>query len=135
MDVPERYWRFPTGVAIDALAARFGLRNEPGMQDWEYQVADAARLPEFRTALEGGALTDDERFTLGESVMQCFEDLTDAGCDGPAPDEWARFAALLRARPSLHAFTLCYWSSGFRVSGRVSPLWAELEPTLVRPAG
>lgn len=46
MDVPQRYWRFPTSEAIDALAARFGLSNAPEMQDWEHRVADPNRLPE-----------------------------------------------------------------------------------------
>ena len=41
--VPERYWRFPGG-AMESLSARFGLPFDESMQDWEYQVADAARL-------------------------------------------------------------------------------------------
>jgi hypothetical protein len=63
MDVPERYWRWPTREASDSLAERFGLPNHPGMQDWEYEVADANRLHEFLPALEGSDLTDDERFS------------------------------------------------------------------------
>ena len=72
MAVPERYWRFQTREAMDALATRFGFQDEPWMEDWEYQVADASRLDEFLIALEAGELTDDERFTLSETVMQCF---------------------------------------------------------------
>jgi hypothetical protein len=140
MTFPERYWRLPTSAAIGSLAARFGLRNEPGMQDWEYEVADASRLSEFLAALEG-ELTDDERFTLSETVMQCFEELSHAGVDVAASDEWPRFVTLLRTRPSLHAFTLCYWSafepgSGeFAISSLVRPLWVELQPDIDRRLG
>ncbi|MFI5379864.1 MAG: hypothetical protein ACHRHE_11240 [Tepidisphaerales bacterium] len=135
MGVPERYWRFRTKAATDALATRFGLPNEPNMQDWPWEVADFSRLPELLAALEGGDLTDDERFTLSETVMQCFENLADEGravSDISNMDEWQRFVLLLRARPALHAHTLCYWSSpdAFDITPLVRPLWAEIEPLL-----
>jgi hypothetical protein len=137
MAVPEKYWRYPTRAAIDALSRRFGLRNEPDMQDWEYEVADASRLEEFLRALEAHDLTDDERFTLSETVMECFEDLAQEGADLVPSGQWDRFVQLLRARVSLHARTLCYWSDlespledAWRVSPLVRPLWAELEPSL-----
>jgi hypothetical protein len=99
------------------------------MQDWEYDVADPSRLAEFLGALDG-ELTDDERFTLSETVMQCFDMLARDGIDVGATEQWRRFVGLLQFRPALHAFTLCYWSSGWRVSGLVRPLWAELEPII-----
>ena len=125
MTVPEHDWRHPTRAAIDSLAKRFSLPNDPGMQDWEYQVADRARLPEFLAALEQEAFTDDERFTLSEIVMQCFEDWAEAGHPIEQSDEWQRFATLLRSRPRLHAHTLHYWSaldSTPEDAWRVSPL-------------
>jgi hypothetical protein len=42
MTATEHDWRHPTRAAIDSLAKRFSLLNDPGMQDWEYQVADRA---------------------------------------------------------------------------------------------
>jgi hypothetical protein len=85
-------------------------------------------------ALEGNELTDDERFTLSQTVMQCFDDLAAEGRDVADMNEWQRFVRLLRARPEL-PYTLCYWSAldllledAFYVSGLVRPLWAELEP-------
>jgi len=135
MEVREQYRRYPTRAALDSLSARFGLRNEPGMQDWEYEVADAARTEEFLRALETEHLTDDERFTLSETVMECFEDLARAGTDLSTSPQWHRFGRLLRARPSLHAQTLCYWAlvgssleDAWYVSPLVRPLWAEFEP-------
>lgn len=140
MTVPERYRRHPTRAAIDSLAKRFALPNEPHMQDWEYVVADRTRLPELLQALEREELTDDERFTLSETVMQCFEDLPEEGRQLDQTDEWKRFAVLLRARPRLHAHTLCYWSAldstpddAWRVSRFVRQLWIELEPLIGNP--
>jgi hypothetical protein len=107
------------------------------MQDWEYEIASQARLAEFLQALEREEWSDDERFTLSETVMACFEDRAQAGCQLHESEEWKRFVALLRTRPRLHARTLCYWSAldasmeeAWRVSPLVRPLWAELEPTL-----
>lgn len=96
MSVPERYWRFP-GDAIGSLSVRFGLPFDESMQDWEHEVADANRLAEFLAALEGNDLNDDERFTLGEIVMQCFEDLCGEGQDISASSEWHRFVGHVRA--------------------------------------
>jgi hypothetical protein len=64
--VPEHLSRFTTREAIDRLAQRFGLPNTPGMQDWEWQVAYPARIPEFLAAYAMGGLSDDERFVLLE---------------------------------------------------------------------
>ncbi len=135
MSVPERYWGFPTRAAVDSLSARFGLRNEPWMQDWEYMVADESRLEEFLAELEGGDLTDDERFLLSQTVMQCFENLASEGRDVAAMDQWRRFVRLIRARSDLYLYTLCYWAvldssleDAFHISGLVRPLWADLEP-------
>src|SRR5437868_2801561 len=102
MPVPERYCRYPTRAAIDSLAARFGLRNERHMQDGEWEVADASRTEEFLRALEADDLSDDERFTLAEMVMEGFDELA-AGSDLAMSEQWQRFARLLRARPALHA--------------------------------
>ena len=128
-------------MTVESLSARFGLPNEPWMQDWEYLVADASRLGEFLAALEGDDLSDDERFTLGQVVMQCFDDLCGDPQNVAASAEWQRFVALLRRRPTLHAFTLCYWAalpgalSDYCVSPLVRPLWAELEPVVLRAMG
>jgi hypothetical protein len=77
------------------------------MQDWEWEIADAARLDEYLTAYKHGDLNDDERFTLMETIIQAFEDL-------PAPLEadprWANALAILDGYIDLHAYTVWYWS-------------------------
>jgi hypothetical protein len=59
--------RWPTSQARMALSARFKLPYDDSMQDWEWEVADPARLSEFLGAYSCGQLTDDERFSLMES--------------------------------------------------------------------
>ena len=108
LDVPEHLLRFPTRAAIDALAKRFGLANEPGMQDWEYQVADPDRIDEFVAAYESGELSEDERFTLMETIIQSFEDLP-----GPleADPRWFRLIGILEDNVRFHGCTIWYWSA------------------------
>jgi hypothetical protein len=140
MNDPHRYARPVTGEAIERLSARFGLPCGPYDQDWEYTSADASRLSEFIEALEGDDLTDAERFTLSEIVMESFNDLLSIDGTHAEPANWDRFTALLRARPKLHAFALCYWSvldstldDAFHVTPLVRPLWAELQPLIDGP--
>lgn len=106
-DVPEHLWRFPTRSAVDALSLRFGLRNDPGMQDWQYEVADPARIDEFLCAYESGELSEDERFTLMGTILQSFEELRPR----PDPDpRWQRVLELLDKNIDLHAYSVWYWS-------------------------
>lgn len=107
MSVPEHLWRFPTAAAIDSLAKRFGFPNSPDMQDWEWEVADAARLDKFLAAYESGELNDDERFTIMETILQSFEDL---GPDLRLDPRWPRVLELLDRNIDLHAHTVWYWS-------------------------
>lgn len=127
--------RFTTVGAIDALSVRFGLRNGPNIQDWEYEVADPARTEEFLSALEREEFTDDERLIFSETVMQCFESLACLGLNLAQSEQWHRFVRLLRLRPRLHASTLFYWSDietpledSWLVAPLVRELWKELEP-------
>lgn len=107
MSIPEHLWRFPTAEAIDRLARRFGLPNTPDMQDWEWQVADPDRIDEFLAAYEHGGLSDDERFTLMEMLLQSFEDLGEALASDP---RWPRTLEILDRNLDLHAYTILYWS-------------------------
>lgn len=107
MSVPERLWRFPTARAIASLAARFDVPNGPHMQDWEWEIADSNRLDEYLTAYKSGELTDDERFTLMETIMQAFEDLP-ASLD--SEPRWEETLMILDSNIDLHAYTVWYWS-------------------------
>ncbi len=64
----------PKAHAINALAKRFDLPNEPSMQDWEYEVADAQRINEFLIAYTEKTTSEDEKFVLMEMLIESFSD-------------------------------------------------------------
>ncbi len=109
MDVPERHWRFPTREAIDSLARRFRLANRPDMQDWEREVADPLRADEFVAAYKALCLTDDEKFTLMEIILQSFEEGTRALANDPV---WQEVLRLIEQNVALHIYSVWYWSCG-----------------------
>jgi len=108
MSVPEHLWRFPTQAAIASLAKRFCLPNTPEMQDWEWEVADCARIDEFCAAYLSGELTEDERFVLMETLLQSFEELDTPVAKHPA---WQTVLELLDRHVELHGRTIWYWSN------------------------
>lgn len=120
MDIPRHLWRFPTADAIASLAARFGFPNTSAMQDWEWEVADPARIDEFLVAYSSGELSSDERFTLMETIIQSFED---SGEDLASDPRWRSVLGLLDEFIDLHIYTVWYWAcdedgvdDGFRVT-------------------
>ena len=107
MSVPEHLWRFPTADAIASLAARFGLPNTKEMQDWEWEVADPQRKEEFFDAYKSGDLSDDERFTIMETIIQSFEDSEE---EFHHSGLWAAVLRSIEENLDLHIHTVWYWS-------------------------
>jgi hypothetical protein len=99
--------RFPTAAAVDRLTA--DLRLPPGGQDWEIEVADAARVGEFLDAYEAGGLDDDERFALMALVVASYDELLQA-CGDADRQVWARLRGHLLGEFGLHAYTVQHWS-------------------------
>jgi hypothetical protein len=108
--MPERIWRCPTREAIDKLASRFGLPNHPSMQDWEIEVSDPARIDEFLTVYTSGQLSDDEKFTLMETIIASFDELAATGGDLDTDTRWRLTRSLLQNNITLHAYSVWYWS-------------------------
>lgn len=107
MSIPESLWRFPTAEAINSLAHRFQLPYTSQMQDWEWEVADPERIDEFLDAYISGELTDDEKFTLMETIIQSFEELASPITVHP---RWAEVIKELRQNIDLHIYSVLYWS-------------------------
>ena len=127
MSVPEHLWRFPTREAIESLSARFNLRNTPDMQDWEWEVADPARIDEFLAAYLGVDLSADERFTIMETILQSFED---SAVDLASDSRWETVLIQLESRLDLHAHSVWYRScldiEASRDCFRVTPYLREI---------
>jgi hypothetical protein len=71
----EHLQRWPTTTARKALSRRFGIPLDQYSQDWEWEVADATRFDEFLAAYHDPSLSDDERVSLIEILIQCVENL------------------------------------------------------------
>src|SRR5262245_12464236 len=144
-EVPDQLQRYPTRAGRDALAARLGLTVDPFSQDWEWEVADPEHFVQWLAVYQREPLTDAERFSLMEMLVQCVEDIArdDGSQQVEALAEWPVVAALLLANPRLHASTVAYWSvlgqddpeGQFRVSVPVRRVWAEVQKGLAAPSG
>lgn len=77
------------------------------MQDWEWEIADHARIDSFVDLYTSGDLSDDERFSLMEIILQSSEEHP---AELAAQPRWAEIDDLLRANSQLHAATIYYWS-------------------------
>ena len=110
MSVPQRLWRFPP--ARERLAARFNLPNTEDMQDWEWQVADFSRIDEFLVAYQGSELSDDEKFTLMETIIQSFAESEFAESDEVKKPSarWKMVLEWLDSNIELHIYTVWYWA-------------------------
>ena len=107
MSVPEHLWRFPTADAIKNLASRFDLPTGDDMQDWAWEVADPDRIDEFLDAYHNEHLTDDERFTLMETIIQSFADME---AEMTQHGRWPQFLSTIEGNIDLHIYSLWYWS-------------------------
>jgi hypothetical protein len=140
-EVPDHLRRYPTKAGREALADRLGLTIDPYSQDWEWEVAAPECFQEWLTVYPDASLTDDERFSLMEILVQCVEDICPV--EGPIEQlpEWQAVAVLLRANPRLHASTICYWSlfehdnpeEQFQVSVLMRRVWADVQGLLAEP--
>ncbi len=106
--------RYPATAARVSLASRFGLPYSEDMQDWEWQVADSQRFQEFLVAYRSAMLSNDERFSLMEVLVQCVEDM---GLSSQAGTAWADLEPLLSSALRLHRTTIEYWAR----PGEVNP--------------
>ena len=140
-ELPEHLKRYPTRAGQDALAARLGLTIDPHSQDWEWEIARPEKFDEWLAVYHSEPLSDDERFSLMEMLIQCVDDAVPTY--GPPEEveelpQWQAVAALLRERPQLHASSIAYWSvlghdnpeEQFRVSVPMRQVWAAVQPTL-----
>jgi hypothetical protein len=141
-DFPEQLRRHPTREGREALASRLGMTIDPHSQDWEWEIADVRHFDRWLALYEAADLSEDERFSLMEMLIQGVDDLSSSDPDHEIEveqlPEWLAVAALLRRRPQLHASSIAYWSvfeaeqpdELFRVSGAMRRLWTEVQERL-----
>jgi hypothetical protein len=98
--------RHPTKKARQSLSTILRLPYYQSDEDWEWQVADEKRFEEFLSLYEHGRLSDDERFSLMEIIIQSVEDteLEDA-----FRLRLVQIERLLVDGFTLHESTISYW--------------------------
>lgn len=121
--------RFTTAAAIKRLNSLLGLPADPYRQDWEIEVSDGARLPEFVDHYDQCPLNDDERFALMSLIVASAHD----ALDSQALDAslWDRIHNLLVRDADLHAYTIHYWCCSdascddecFTLTSRMRAVW------------
>ena len=100
--------RYLTHEAIDRLNKLLGLPWFDEMQDWDIQLADAARLNEFCGLYETGDLNAEEKFALIRLIVASLDELLQVSeTDSPALAQ--RVASFLKQDFALHFHTLEYW--------------------------
>lgn len=77
------------------------------MQDWEWEVADPARIKEFIAAYNDGSLSEDERFTLMETIIQSFAETC---LPLETNSDWRQTLSAIEQDISLHIYSVWYWS-------------------------
>ena len=77
------------------------------MQDWKWQIADTNRIDEYLRLYHSNSLTDDERFTLMETIIQAFADLPAELSTDP---RWEAVLETLNRNIRLHAHSVWYWA-------------------------
>ncbi len=118
--------RHPTTAAIEFIATRLGLRNEPGMQDWEFEVAEAEDLNRYLSLYAEMSDMEDVRFTLADMILQAFAE-TEENLE--LDPRWTSFCNDLVENIELHAYQIWYWSSwdvNLEDAWKVTPYMREL---------
>lgn len=90
-----------------SLAKRLDVPNLPSMQDWEWEIADSTRIDEYLSLYRDGGLSDDERFTLMETILQAFEELA---AELASDSRWSDVLGILDRHIELHAYSVWYWA-------------------------
>lgn len=119
--------RHSTKEAIDFIAKRLGIKNDHRMQDWEFEVAEAADLDKYLALFSEVSEHDNLRFTLASMIIQAFEDdVVDLDVD----QSWKAFVSDLSQNTELHAYQIWYWAcwdvelaKAWRVTPYMRALW------------
>lgn len=105
----EHKWRCNTSEAMHALAKQLDLPSPPLAYDWHYAVADPARIEDFVVAYENLSLSDDEKFTLMEVILNSVIDAADKTI--LESHIWENILILIENNIELHIYSVWYYSS------------------------
>ena len=93
--------------SIDRLTAQLALKATGHEQDWEIELADAARINDFLAAYHDQLLCIEDRRALMALVLASADEYVSK--EGQVPEEWTRIAQLLSQEEGLHREAIAYW--------------------------
>jgi len=96
--------RYGTGKVMRELSVKLNLPFDERMQDWPYEVAQAADIEKYIECYNA-AKDDDEKFVLMEMLIQAIEEQTDASFD----KYWDIIQKMLEKDFWIHEYTIWYW--------------------------
>ncbi|MDO6835241.1 hypothetical protein Q4596_06375 [Pseudoalteromonas carrageenovora] len=117
--------RHPAREAIYKFNKLLNLHEDPLMQDWEVECADALRIEEFINCYRTSASTDDERFTLMALILGSFEEYH--GLETPKPEVWEKIRYILSTESKLHEDHIEYYSC---LETEVPEEWFPITPLI-----
>ena len=98
-----------TRGTIEGLAKHLKLPlPDPFSQDWEYEVADPARVTEFLKAYDSGRLKSDEKSVLLNVILASYNDAIDEG--SARPEDWEWISRYLVRDRAIHEAAINYWA-------------------------
>ena len=100
--------RCPTKKSIEKLSVILSVPNTPQMQDWEWEIADSKKLNDYISIYNKDHMTNDDRFTIMETILQAVEcRIID---NGVPPRSWIKIKKILEKNKELHKDSIYYWS-------------------------
>ncbi|NTX36685.1 hypothetical protein HUA78_19750 [Myxococcus sp. CA033] len=114
-------------ASIEKLTAALALPATGQEQDWDAELADAARIGEFLHAYQNLPLTPDDRIALMALILASVEIRLSVGLD--VADYWEQIAAMLGRERDLYREMIGYWAC----EGENDPeAWFHLTPMVRR---
>jgi hypothetical protein len=90
------------------------------MQDWEWEVSDFTKLDLFLSEYKNIDITDDEKASLMEIILDSLNDLLYFKEEVKFNYYFPEVARFLTMRKSLHLGSLNYWTRGkFEISNKL----------------
>lgn len=123
--------RYRTLKAIEELSKELNLRYERWMQDWPYEVAEAADIEKY-IAHYRVTVDEDKKFVLMEAIIHA---TTDQRQKTDFEKYWNIIKPLLIDNFSIHEYSIFYWScfelddlaDCFIITPNMRQLWDDIQ--------
>ncbi|MCG8668043.1 MAG: hypothetical protein MI867_01415 [Pseudomonadales bacterium] len=90
------------------LAQKLNVPLHEDMQDWEYEVADENRIPEYLSLYNSSGCSLENKRLLMEMIVQSLEDKMQK--QGFIYRQWPEIKSLIERNYGIHKETVIYWS-------------------------